>query len=199
MRTFIVIEDQEEPEEEAEADDQHALFKHVFDNLRNTVICAVLALAGAGIIKYRRELEFFDSTINAAAGTLLILAVFFLCGWNMVNGYKKIVMSTKGTTRIGLYVLAFLLYGFLAFAVLQAWAMLQAKQPSITVPDTAVERTHGMHPPLGLTIDCSLDPESTCTKNVVLAPYSMNQGNALDSSVAIFLIDGYLPWKETPP
>jgi hypothetical protein len=189
MRTFTLVEEQ------STANDQDALFQHVFDNLRNVIICAILTLAGAGVIKFRASLEPLDSTINAAVGILLILTAFFLCGWNMANGYKKIVTSTRGTTKAGVYLLALLIYGFLIFAVLQAWAMLQAKQLHNPASDTAVERAQPAPAPFTLTLDCSLDPGSACIKSVVLVPYIAYQENMLDSS-AVFLIEGYIPWTD---
>ncbi|SCX91315.1 hypothetical protein SAMN05216420_101315 [Nitrosospira sp. Nl5] len=190
MRTFILIEDQ------PATNDQDALFQHVFDNLRNVIICATLTLAGAGVIKFRTELEPFGATINAAVGILLILTAFFLCGWNMVNGYKRIVTSTQGTTKAGVYVLAFLVYGFLAFAVLQAWGMLQTKKLHTAVPAVAVERVKHAPAPFTLTLDCSLDPASACTKNVVLVPYTAYQEDMRNSSVVSFLIEDYIPWTD---
>jgi len=205
MRTFTLVEEEgEEADAEAEADDQDALFKHVFDNLRNALICAALALAGAGIIRWRADLEFFGSTINAAIGVLLILTAFFLCGWNIVNGCKNILTPARGATKIGLYVFASLVYGFLGFAVLQAWAMVQAKQLRIAAPDITVGRAQHGPVPLTLTLDCSLDPEVVCIKSVVLVPSitdQENQEDMLGSSVASFFIEGYIPWleAEAPP
>ena len=190
MRTFTLVEEQ------SAANDQDALFQHVFDNLRNVIICAILTLAGAGVIKFRANLEPLDSTINAAVGILLILTAFFLCGWNMANGYKRIVTSTRGTTKAGVCVLAFLIYGFLIFAVLQAWAMLQPKQSHIAASDPAVERAQPVPAPFTLTLDCSLDPGFACVKSVVLVPYIAYQENVPDSSAAVFLIEGYIPWTD---
>lgn len=190
MRTFTLIEEQ------PAVYDQDALFQHVFDNLRNVIVCAILTLAGAGVIKFRVDLEPFGATINAAVGILLILTAFFLCGWNMVNGYKKIVISTQGTTKAGVYVLAFLVYGFLVFAVLQAWGMLQTKKLHTAVPGIAMEKAKHAPAPLTLTLDCSLDPASACTKNVVLVPYIAYQEDMRGSSAVTFLIEDYIPWTD---
>ncbi|MDQ3185409.1 MAG: hypothetical protein M3Q16_02890 [Pseudomonadota bacterium] len=198
MRTYTLVEEQEEQEEQFTANDQEALFRHVFDNLRNVITCAALTLAGAGIIKFREDLEPFGSNVNAAVGVLLIFTAFYLCGWNMVNGYKKIATSTQGKTKAGVCVLAFLVYGFLAFAALQAWAMLQTKQLYIATPGTAVGRVPDAPVSLSLTLDCSLDPKSTCTKSVVLAPYIGYPEDMLDSSVVTFLIEDYIPWTDAP-
>ncbi len=196
MRTFTLVEEEGE-DADAEAADQDALFKHVFDHLRNALICAVLALAGAGIIKWRSDLEFFGSTINAAIGVLLILTTCFLCGWNIVKGCKNILMPARGATKVGLYLLASLVYGFLAFVAFQAWAMGQTKHSRMAAPDLMVGRAqHGLEP-LTLTLDCSLDPEVACIKSVVLLPPMRNQEHQEDmpgSSVATFFIDGYIPW-----
>lgn len=197
MRTFTLVEEEEE-EEEAEAGDQEVLFKHVFDNLRNTLICAALALAGAGIVKYREDLELFDSAINATVGILLILTSFFLCGWNTVDGYKKILLPARGATKAGLYILASLIYGFLAFAGLQAGAMFQPKQLQLTSLDIMAGRED---PPafLTLTLDCSLDPEAECSKSVVLVSDLANQEIGEDRaglSVDPSLIEGYEFWPD---
>lgn len=190
MRTFTLIEEQ------PAVYDQDALFQHVFDNLTNVIICAILTLAGAGVIKFRADLEPLGATINAAVGILLILTAFFLCAWNMVNGYKKIVISTQGPIKAGVYVLAFLVYGFLAFAVLQAWGMFQTKKLYAAVPAIAVERVKYASTPLTLTLDCSLDPASACTKNVILVPSIAYPEDMSGSAVATFLIEDYIPWTD---
>ena len=126
MRTFTLIEEEGE-ETEVEADDQDALFKRVFDSIRNVIICAALAIAGAGVIKWRADLQFLGPTINAAIGILLILIALLLCIWNMVHGCKVILAPAEGATKVGLYILGSFVYGFLAFALLQTWATVQAK------------------------------------------------------------------------
>lgn len=190
MRTFTLVEEQ------LTAGNQDAVFQHVFDNLRNVIICAILTFAGAVVIKFRANLVPSDPTINAAIGILLILTALFLCGWNMVNGYRKIVTSTRGIVKAAIFVLAFLIYGFLIFAMLQAWAMLQPKQSHIALSNAAVERIQPAPAPLTLTLDCSLDPGSPCIKSVVLMPYMVYQENMYDSSVAVFLIEEYVPWTD---
>lgn len=77
MHTFIMIEEESE-EIEAETGDRDALFKSVFDNIRNIIVCAALAIAGAGVIKWRADLHFFGPIINATIGILLIFIAFLL-------------------------------------------------------------------------------------------------------------------------
>ena len=196
MRTFTLVEEDGE-EADPYTDDQDALFKHVFDNLRNALICAALALTGAGIIKWRADLEFFGSNINATIGILLIVTAFFLCGWNIVNGRRNILIRAGGGARVALYILASLVYGFLVFVVFQAWAMVQPKQLRIATSDIMIGKTQDGPVPLVLTLDCSLDPEIACIKSVVLLPPMTDQENREDmlgSSVASFFIEGYIPW-----
>ena len=201
MRTFTLIEEEEGEETVAEAGGQDALFKRVFDSIRNVIICAALAIAGAGVIKWRADLQFFGPTINAAIGILLILTALLLCVWNMVNGCKVILAPAKGTAKVGLYILGSFVYGFLGFALLQTWAMVQAKPLHMMAPDITVARTQHNPAPVTLTLDCSLDPEVACIKSVVLVPHvtevtdQQNQEDMLRSSVASSFIEGYIPWS----
>ena len=201
MRTFTLIEEEEGEETVAEAGGQDALFKRVFDSIRNVIICAALAIAAAGVIKWRADLQFFGPTINAAIGILLILTALLLCIWNMVNGCKVILAPAKGTAKVGLYILGSFVYGFLGFALLQTWAMVQAKPLHMMAPDITVARTQHNPAPVTLTLDCSLDPEVACIKSVVLVPHvtevtdQQNQEDMLRSSVASSFIEGYIPWS----
>ena len=77
MHTFIIIEEESE-EIEAETGDRDALFKGVFDNIWNIIVCAALAIAGAGVIKWRADPHFFGPIIDAAIGILLIITAFLL-------------------------------------------------------------------------------------------------------------------------
>jgi hypothetical protein len=205
MRTFTLIEEEEGEETLAEAGDQDedALFKRVFDSIRNVIICAALAIAGAGVIKWRADLQFLGPTINAAIGILLILTALLLCIWNMVNGCKVILAPAKGTTKVGLYILGSFVYGFLGFALLQTWAMVQAKPLHMAASDITVARTQHNPASLTLTLDCSLDPEVACIKSVVLVPHvtevtdKENQEDMPGSSIASSFIEGYIPWSNT--
>jgi hypothetical protein len=197
MRTFTLVEEHEEIE--VEADDQDGRFRHIFDHLRNIMICAALALAGTGIVAYRAELQFFGSTLNAAVGILLILTSSVLGGWNIVEGYKKILAPAEGSAKIWLYVLTLLLYGFLAFVLLQAGAtMMQAKSPRATVSDIVADQVQ-TPVPLTLTLDCSLDPKATCTKSVIFISYIPDweyQEGILASSIESFFMGEPLTWPD---
>ena len=201
MRTFTLIEEEEGEETVAEAGGQDALFKRVFDSIRNVIICAALAIAGAGVIKWRADLQFLGPTINYAIGILLILTALLLCIWNMVNGCKVILAPAKGATKVGLYILGSFVYGFLGFALLQTWAMVQAKPLHMAAPDITVARTQHTPAPVTLTLDCSLDPEVACIKSVVLVPHvtevteQQSQEDMPRSSVASSFIEGYIPWS----
>lgn len=85
-------------EKKAKAQAQDSLIQHVFDNLRNLVICATMVLAGGAVIKYSTELS-LDSTFNVTIGTLVILAAFCLFSRNMVHGVVKLIRPVKGTRK----------------------------------------------------------------------------------------------------
>lgn len=207
MRTFTLIEEEEGEETVVEAGGQDVLFKRVFDSIRNVIICAALAIAGAGVIKWRADLQFLGPTINYAIGILLILTALLLCIWNMVNGCKVILAPAKGTTKVGLYILGSFVYGFLGFALLQTWAMVQAKPLHMVASNITVARTQHAPAPVTLTLDCSLDPEAACIKSVVLVPQvtevtevkevaeQEKQEDMPRSSVASSFIEGYIPWS----
>lgn len=164
------------------------------------MICAALALAGTGIVAYRAELQFFGSTLNAAVGILIILISLVLGGWNIVEGYKKILAPAEGSAKVWLYALTFLLYGFLAFVLLQAGAtMIQAKSPRATVSDIVTDQIH-TPVPLTLTLDCSLDPKATCTKSVIFTSYIPDweyQEGILTSSIESFFMGEPVTWPDT--
>lgn len=106
-------------EKKAKAEAQDSLIKHVFDNLRNVVICATMALAGGAVIKYSTELP-LGSTFNVIIGTLVIIAAFCLFSWNMVHGVEKLIRPVKGTRKSWLLIPFAVVYMFSILAVFQA-------------------------------------------------------------------------------
>lgn len=114
-------------EKKANAEAHDSLIKHVFDNLRNAIICATIALAGGAVIKYRSDLP-FGSTFNLIIGLLVILAAFFLFTWNMVHGVEKLIRPVKGTKKSLLLIPFAMVYMFSIFAVFQSTIMNQSQQ-----------------------------------------------------------------------
>lgn len=118
-------------EKKANAEAHDSLIKHVFDNLRNAIICATIALAGGAVIKYRSDLP-FDSTFNLIIGSLVILAAFFLFTWNMVHGVEKLIRPVKGTRKSLLLIPFAMVYMFSIFAVFQSTIMNQSQHLKAT-------------------------------------------------------------------
>jgi cytochrome c oxidase assembly factor CtaG len=113
-------------EKKANSEAHDSLIKHVFDNLRNVLICATIALAGGAVIKYRVELP-FGSTFNLIIGVLVTLAAFSLFTWNMIHGVEKLIRPVKGT-KIGWLLMPFaVVYMFSIFAVFQSSIMDQSQ------------------------------------------------------------------------
>ncbi len=113
-------------EKRAKGEATDLLIKHVFDNLRNVVICVTIALAGSAIIRYRTELP-FGSTINLIIGLLVIAAAIFLFWWNMVHGVEKLIRPIKGTRKSWIFIPVAAVYMFSILAILQASIMDKSK------------------------------------------------------------------------
>jgi hypothetical protein len=124
-------------EKKAEAEAQDALIKHVFDNLRNVIICVTLVLAGGAVIKYRAVLP-LGSTFNTVIGVLVILSAGGLFGWNMVHGVEKVIRPVKGTRKSWPLVLFASVYMFCVLTVFQALVRTQAEQQFRTTADKHV-------------------------------------------------------------
>lgn len=126
-------------EKKAKADAQDALIKHVFDNLRNVLICATFTVAGGAVLKYRADLA-LGFVFNTVIGVLVILTAFWLFTWNMIHGVEKFIRPIKGTKKAWLIVPFALVYMFSVFAIFQAWPRAQAEQMNKAAPKTVAER-----------------------------------------------------------
>lgn len=131
-------------EKKAKADAHDILIKHVFDNLRNLFVCAMLALSGGAVLKYRVELP-LGSSFNWGIGLLVVVAAVGLFGWNMLHGIEKLIRPVKGTRKIWLLVPFAVVYMFAVISIFQAWVIVQAEQQlrrvsTQSTPNISVER-----------------------------------------------------------
>lgn len=72
------------------------LIKHVFDNLRNLIICVSLAFGGVAITEYQDALP-FNPEFNSFLGGAVVILSFVLCVWNMIHGAEKLLRPIAGT------------------------------------------------------------------------------------------------------
>ncbi|MDP4027550.1 MAG: hypothetical protein Q8P42_01075 [Gallionella sp.] len=86
-------------ERKARSDAQDALIKHVFDHLRNVLICVALIVASGAVLKYRADLP-FDSAFNIVISVLVFISACGLFVWNMIHGIEKIIRPVKGTKKV---------------------------------------------------------------------------------------------------
>lgn len=131
-------------EKQLKAEGYDALIKHVFDNLRNLLICISLAIAGGAVFKYRADLS-FGSTANVIIGVLVIFTAIGLFGWNMLHGIDKLIRPVKGTRKAWRFVPFSVLYMFSVITVFQALVLLQTEkqlrpQTNNVAPNTVVKR-----------------------------------------------------------
>lgn len=78
------------------------LIKHVFDTLRNLLICVSMAFGGVAIIEYRDALP-FNSEFNLFLGGAVVFLSFALCVWNMNHGVEKLIRPIAGTKRAWIF------------------------------------------------------------------------------------------------
>lgn len=133
---------QEEKRLKAEAQD--ALIKHVFDNIRNLLICISLTIAGGAVFKYRSEMQ-LGSTINVIVAVLVLLAASGLFAWNIHHGVEKLIRPVKGTKRAWLFAPLAMIYMFSVITVSQALLLLQTErqlrpQTNVVTSNTAHKR-----------------------------------------------------------
>lgn len=114
---------QEEIDKRQNAHD--ALIKHVFDNIRNLLMCSSLAFAGGAAFKLRSEVT-INSTISGIIAAFVIFIAVGLLFWNMIHGIDKIIRPVKGTRKIWYYFPFMLLYVFSAIVVFEALLLLQS-------------------------------------------------------------------------
>jgi Kef-type K+ transport system membrane component KefB len=114
-------------EKKANSEALDASIKHVFDNLRNVIICATIALAGGAVIKYRLELP-LGAKFNLIIGILVIVAAFVLFTWNMIHGVEKLIRPVKKTKKSWLLIPFAIVYMFSIFAVFQSTIIDQSQQ-----------------------------------------------------------------------
>jgi hypothetical protein len=122
-------------EKKVKADAHDALIKHVFDNVRNVLICTTFAVSGVAVLKYSAGLA-FGSEFNTAIGLLVFVSAFGLCVWNMLHGVEKLIRPIKGTRKAWLMVPFAIVYMLSVFAVFQAWSRALAEPMNRSVPTT---------------------------------------------------------------
>ncbi|MBI5451031.1 MAG: hypothetical protein HY940_06705 [Gammaproteobacteria bacterium] len=139
----------EEVKEEQAAED--ALYKHVFDSLRNLFICVALIAAGFVVMNFKRELTPADiSTFNAFAmmlsgdneifGVLVIISASALFIWNMIYSIDRIFRPFKNSWKFLLILPVFSLYVCLMYAVFFVMADFQRNQQNNSPHNPAFER-----------------------------------------------------------
>lgn len=130
----------EETKIKAEARD--ALIKHVFDNLRNVLICATLGVGGVAIIKHSSVLA-LGSMFNTFLGFFVLLSAIFLLAWNMGHGIERVTRPLKGKRNHWLAFPFAVVYALAVLAVFHAWSLVQVQLISYSVPYAAPASLHG--------------------------------------------------------
>lgn len=139
-----MLDDLAQKEEQLKVEAQNALIKHVFDNLRNLLICISLTVGGLAVFKYRAAFG-LGSTINTIISGLIVLTALGLFLWNMFHGIRKFSRPVSGTKK-ALCMLPFaLLYMFASITVFQALFQLQTDmqlrtQTTEAAPNITVKR-----------------------------------------------------------
>ena len=121
-------------EKKAKSDAQDALIKHVFNHLRNILICVALTVAGGAVWKNSADLP-FNSTFNIATSVLIIISAFVLFTWNMIHGVEKIIRPVKGTNkawRIVPFAVAYMLVIIVMFQAVTRAQIEQQLNPKIS-------------------------------------------------------------------
>lgn len=93
------------------------LIKHVFDTLRNLLICVSLAFGGVAIIEYRDALP-FNPEFNSFLGGAVVFLSFGLCVWNVIHGVEKLIRPIAGTKRAWIFLpiaFAYMIAGIFVF------------------------------------------------------------------------------------
>jgi len=97
------------------------LNKQVFENLRNTIVCITIAIAGRVILQVP-EFSPFPAEVSAFCARAVIVVAAVLCAINIVLGILstlKYGRARRAGSRIALVLLA-LCQGFLNMALLKA-------------------------------------------------------------------------------
>jgi hypothetical protein len=125
-------------QKKVETDTHDVLIKHIFDNLRNIIICATFAVAGAAVVKHSATLA-LGAMVNIVLGSLVVISAVVLLGWNMIYGARKTISLIKGKKSVWLLLPFVMLYMFAVLAVFHAWSRVEVQQIFRTAPNTGVE------------------------------------------------------------
>lgn len=89
--------------------------KLVFENVRNTVVCASIALAGVAVKKYP-AMSFFGADAAPYVSLVLICVASLLVMWNALLGFTQF-FKLKPTKSFWVFVTAYMPALFLQFFV----------------------------------------------------------------------------------
>ncbi|MEQ1560591.1 MAG: hypothetical protein ABL933_16850 [Methyloglobulus sp.] len=118
------------PEEaEARGKVRDELIKHVFDNLRNTIICVTLFFAGLAFYGHSADLP-LSPNINRFIGALIGGLAAFLFAWNMIHGGEKVIRPIKNARTKWLFLPLIATYLLLIFAIFGALSIMNFEQQS---------------------------------------------------------------------